>query len=205
MKIHNALNEILQSGGKLKILRFLFNENRACTGRGIAAGICMSPSAIHKELFREGVLHAQKIGNAIAYKLNKEAYLIQKVIVPLFETEKSFYHDLVSFVKKETLKTSKKKIATIALFGSVAKEEDTSKSDMDLLIIVFNASTKQSVENRMDHICPLIAKNFGTILSPYVVTRKEFGSKNPKRKRLVKSILENYRLLYGEPLERVIA
>ena len=138
MKIHDKLDEILNQGSKIKILRFLFTENDEHTGRGIANAINMSASSTHKalqEMTKIGIINARKKGKAILYKISKNNHVVKKLLLPLFEKEKTIYDDIVTFIKKALTKR-KSDILSAAFFGSVAKKQETVKSDIDLVVVI---------------------------------------------------------------------
>lgn len=207
MKIHTVLNSVLRHKGKVKVLRFLLSGKEEYTGRGIASGVNMSPSATHtilKDFTREGIITARKVGNALVYKLNKEVYVVKEILVPLFEKEKDVYKELIANIER-ALKKQRDDIVSVALFGSVVKKEETPESDVDILVITRTKQGKRMVDRVMDELCVTIAKEFDTVLSPYIVTVAELRSADAKRKRLIASILESNRLIFGEPLERILA
>lgn len=207
MRIHDKLDEILRHGSKIKILRFLFTEKDEHTGRNIAKGIGMSPSSTHKtlqEMKKEGLISARKKGNAILYKLRQDNYVVKKLLSPLFEKEKFIYNDIVLLIKRHLLQ-AKEDIVSIAVFGSVARKEETSRSDMDLLILLKNKTGKIRVDKLLDKLHVDMVKKFGVAISPYVLTKSEIRLKYNQKQRIIKSILDNNELIYGEPIERILA
>ncbi len=207
MKIHNRLDSILNHGSKIKILRFLFNEQDEHTGRGIAKAIGMSASTTYETLQNlksEGLVNVRKKGNALLYKLQKDNYVVKKLFKPLFKEEKSIYDNLIAIIKK-TLLNQGKNIISIAVFGSVAKKEEAAKSDIDLLIIAKGKNGKEQIDKVLDTLYIDIAKKFSASLSPYILTLKEFRRKHKQKKPVIKAILNNNRLIYGEPIERILA
>jgi len=207
MKIHNKLDELLENSSKVKILRFLFLEKDEYTGRAIARAINMSVSSTYENLQKlkeEGLINLKKKGNSILYKIRLENQILKKLIRPLFEQEQSLFEDIILHIKKSMTQCSKK-IASIALFGSVVGKEETSKSDIDLLIVVKNAPAKVAVTKAVDRLSAEMAKKYGAALSPYLLTQLELKQKYDKKQAIVKSILKNNQLIFGEPIERIIA
>ncbi|MFH1593481.1 MAG: nucleotidyltransferase domain-containing protein [Candidatus Omnitrophota bacterium] len=207
MKIHNKLDEILKHGSKIKILRFLFAEKDEHTGRSIAKGIGMSPSSTYntlQEMKKEDLISARRKGNAILYKLRQDNYVVKKLLAPLFEKEKFIYNDIISFIKKRLLQ-AKTEIISIALFGSVIRKEETSRSDIDLLVLLKNSAGKLKIDTLMDKLHIDMAKRFGASISPYILTVSEIRQRYSQKKRIIKSILDNNELIYGEPVERILA
>lgn len=207
MRIHDKLDEILRQGSKIKILRFLSAEKDEHTGRRIAKGIGMSPSSTYntlQEMKKEDLVSARKKGNAILYKLQEENYVVKKLLGPLFEKERFIYNDIVSFIKK-CLLHAKGDIISIAIFGSVARKEETSRSDIDLLVVLKDKTGRPKIDKLMDRLHVGMAKKFGASISPYVLTVSEIRQRYTRKKRIIKSILDNNELIYGEPIERVLA
>ena len=207
MRIHDKLDEILKQGSKIKILRFLFAENDEHTGRSIAKGIGMSPSCTYTTLQvmgREGLVSARKKGSAILYKLQEGNYVVKKLVAPMFQKEKSLYNDIVLFIKKSLLQ-HKKAIISLAIFGSIAQEKETARSDIDVLIIVQNKHAKTTIDKAMDELSAAVAKKFSAAISAYILTKPEMRQRYHKKQPLIISIVENNRLIYGEPLERILA
>lgn len=207
MKIHNKLDEVLKQGSKIKILRFLFTERDEYTGRGIARGIGMSASSTYKTLQNmkeEGLIGARKKGNAILYKLRENNHIVKKLLEPLFEKEKSIYSDIICSIKKH-LFPEKKEILSIAIFGSVAREEETSGSDIDMIVITKDKIGKIKIDKAMDRLSIDLGKKFGAAISPYILTKAEIKKRYAKKQPIICSILNNNRLIYGEALERILA
>lgn len=207
MRIHDKLDEVLRHKSKIKILRFLFAERDEHTGRAIAKDIGMSASSTYKslqEMRGEGLIVARRKGNAILYRLQENNYIVKKLLEPLFHKEKSMYDDTISFIKKSLLQ-QKRKIISIAIFGSVARKEEGPRSDIDLLIIVKDEAGRANIDKIIDKLSVEMAKKFWTAISPYILTKSEIVKKHAKGQPLVKSILENNQLVYGEPIERVLA
>lgn len=207
MKIHDKLDEILKHGSKIKILRFLFVERDEHTGRRIARGIGMSASSTYKTLQKmkgEGLISVRKKGNAILYKLQENNHIVKKLLEPLFEKEKSIYSDVISSITKNLFR-EKKEIVSIAIFGSVARKEETSKSDIDLVVITKDKTGKTKIDKAMDKLSIDMAEKFGAAISPYILTKAEIKKRHLKKQAIIRSILNNNQLIYGEPIERILA
>ena len=207
MKIHNKLDEILDQGAKVKILRFLFNNGVQFTGRAIAKGAGLSASGSYEALQKmkaEGIVDAERQGNAILYSLYRDNYTVKNILKPLYEKEKGVYKEIVSVIKKVTL-TQRKYITSIAIFGSVASKQDALTSDIDLLIVVKNPSGKTKVDKWTDNLSIIVGKKFSAAIAPYILTELELKKKYNQKSKLIKSIFDNNKLIYGEPIERIVA
>ncbi len=207
MKIHNKLDDLLGKKIKIKILRLLFNDKKEYTGREIARGLNIAPSYIHKalkEMVKERLINIEKKGTAHIYSIKDESYIIKEFFSPLFKQEKVMYNDIISFIKKRLL-LYKAGLITIAVFGSVARKEETGGSDFDIFIITGNSKEKRDIDKAMDDITIEIGNIFETDVSSYILTQPEIKKKYKAKSKLIINILNEYQLIYGEPLERVIA
>jgi len=207
MKIHNILDGILSRGSKVKVLRYLFREDDEHTGRGIARAIGMSPSIAHSvlsELSSEGLVDVREKGKAKLYRLRSNIYIVEKLLRPLFNGEDNLFRDLIKDLKSGILR-SKQEIVSISIFGSVATGRETVRSDLDLLVVLCAASGKKAIRKNIDELSIGLAEKYGITFSPYVVTRREIKEKRDRKLPLIKSILANNQLIYGEPVERILA
>jgi len=207
MKIHDKLDEILSQGSKIKILRFLFAARDEHTGRGIAKAIDMSVSSTYEtlqEMKDIGIVSARRKGKAVLYELRENNHFVKELLVPLFEKEKALYNNIISSIKKGILK-DKKNVVSIAIFGSVASSQETSKSDIDLAVIVKNNRERKKVNALIDKLSIDMAQKFGVALSPYILTVSEIRHKYGKKMAIIKSVVSNNKLIYGEPIERIVA
>lgn len=206
MKINNKLDEILNQASKVKILRFLFNEKDEHTGRAIARAINMSVSTTYtslQEMKNIGIISIRRKGNAILYSLKENNYFVKKLIAPLFDKEKSAYTDIIALIKRNLLK-EKKAIISIMIYGSVAKAQETARSDIDLAVIARNTSDKNKINKLAEQLSVAIAKEFNAALSPYILTKTELIKKYSKKELIIESILADNKLIYGEPIERIL-
>ena len=207
MKIHDKLDGIFNRGSKVKVLRFLFREEDEHTGRRIARAVGLSPSLTHSalaELASERLIEVKEKGRSKLYRLRKDNIVVKKLLIHLFESERGLYGDLLKEVKKGLAKAGEG-VVTLAVFGSVAAKREAVGSDFDLLVVVENTAVKKTVQGRIDRLGVSLAERYGIALSPYIVVKGQLKGGRSKILPLIKSIQSNYKLIYGEPLERLMA
>jgi predicted nucleotidyltransferase len=73
-------------------------------------------------------------------------------------------------------------------------------SDIDIVVIVKDAKIKSKGEILFEKIDREISVRFGNSLSPYINTRAEFKSKYGKKMAVIKNILKEHKMIYGEDL-----
>ena len=90
--MQNSLDKILNSGTKIKIVRFfVFHEaDYRCTGSQVARMVKVSAPAAHaglKELDKEQILKLEVIGKQHIYHLNYDNRLVKDILIPSFKKE----------------------------------------------------------------------------------------------------------------------
>jgi len=206
MKLHNALDRIVGHKVKARILRILCDKNTGWTGRQIARELAISPTTstkFLKELTEEGVVFAKGVGKSYLYHLNDRSYVVRNILMPFFDREKGIVNNITNLVKREALKSAK--IESIAMFGSMANKTDTSRSDVDILIITNHLKDNPKVEAGINDLAEAFATKFNTTVSPYILSIKQFKKRYHENSPLINEILKSYKLLYGRALERVVA
>jgi DNA-binding transcriptional ArsR family regulator len=89
-----SLDNILNTTTKIKVIRFFVSckdEFRA-SGRHIARQIKVSPPTAHtalKELYNQGILNLEIIGNQHIYSLNNKHKMVKDILKPSFRKELS--------------------------------------------------------------------------------------------------------------------
>ena len=138
---------------------------------------------VQRELLRlehTGLVTANSIGNQKHYQANPGS--------PLFV-------ELTSIVKKtvglkqpllDALAPVKKKIVLAFVYGSVAKANDTSTSDIDLLIV----SDELALADVFSILTPLESK-LGREVSPTLYNSKEFSDKRKTIKGFIAKVLNS--------------
>lgn len=147
-------------------------------------------SRVLKELERSGIVKLQPIGRAYRIILNEESYILKSVIEPVFKAEEQTLNSLISAISPFF---KNKEIFSVLIFGSVARGEEKQTSDVDILIITGN---KEIANECMAKASDVTTSKFGSVLSPLIMSKRQFVEK--RNQRLVKSILESYKLVHGK-------
>ena len=74
------------------MLRFLLERPEAVSGREMARSIGLDHKTCHKALrdfSRHGIVLVTHVSNSNLYRLNSESHLVNKIIYPLFEKERT--------------------------------------------------------------------------------------------------------------------
>jgi len=179
----------------LEIMGLLFSEGKECYLREIARKTNNSTSSISRQLnlLKDNkMVIERKSGKELMYLLNTKNNAALK-LCELVEVQRleQFYkknaemkillEDFLERVKDENL-------VNATIFGSVAKEEFTKESDIDILIVT-NKKRDYAKEIRRIHA------EYGRDISIINLTKKELKEKKPEP--LIKEIIKNHWVLFG--------
>lgn len=197
MRFIYILDNILGQRSKVKILRFLTNYRRVASIRELARETRITPpnvSRILKELEREGALSSKKIGNSIVFSLNKGNFLVDKIIIPLFKEEAHAKKEL----NKKIISNIKFPVESIILFGSLARGEEKSGSDIDIAFVVKDSLDIGKIEKEILLINPSISGYFGNTIAPVVIKKSDFIKKLKKGDHFISAIAREGEVISGK-------
>jgi len=198
--LHDYAADILGSKTSIRVLRTLARyEGKVFTVRELSAAAGVShpqASAVLKELEKRGVVRLQPVGRAYQVSLNKESYIVNSLIEPLFAAEKNTVDSLVSAIAPFF---DDPRIISAAIFGSVARGDEGRASDVDLLII---SDDREFANECAAKAMAATLSRFGYEVSPLIVEKRKFLQDQDAD--LGKSILERYILLRGRDLRKMV-
>jgi predicted nucleotidyltransferase len=186
MRIAAALDPVLSSRTRVRLLRTLFgNPTRRWTGRELAKAARVSTAQAARDL-RElsdvGIVHWDAIGRSYSWELSRSHVLFDP-LSSLFEFEANLKSELVRQISKEL---QSEPIRKAKLFGSVARGDERSDSDIDLFLEIENASQAPRVDNAVDRVRAQIWRTFGNAVVPLVYTSSKV--KRPPNPKLLNAI-----------------
>lgn len=203
MRFIKPLNQIFDKKSKVKVLRFLTLYKKEATIREISREVNITTpnvSRILKELENDGVIISKRAGRSILHFLNRKHYLVKNIILPIFRKEKEAKKDLSEFLKaKLNFQTE-----SMILFGSIARQEETPISDIDLLLIIKDQSDPQELEEKFLALNSKVAECFGNSISPLIMRVSEFKTKFKENDKLLKVILKEGEVLRGKSISEIL-
>jgi len=175
MKLHNLLDDMMDSKSKVRILRLLFRfPGREFTEREIASMISMSPNTVNlalNDLRKTNVFIYKRIGRSHAYRCNRDSVLYP-LFTDIFGSEERIRLDMIEYLKGRLAG-----IGTCIIFGSFARSEESFDSDLDLLIVT---ESRESAESRLSEVSDTILSRFSVTVVPMIMTHREFENKRHK-------------------------
>jgi predicted nucleotidyltransferase len=202
MKWHNALDDILGSTLKIRILRVLSKGGHIFTGRELARLVGYSHTQTNSalaELEMSGLVIKRHVGNANAYSLNDNNLLISRIIIPAFRIEERLIQDLAN----RFFEGIGKDLISIMLFGSAARGEEVEGSDIDLILVVKDGSDLDKLDVKVSEISLESAASFGGLISPILLTETEYANKKRSKNAFWRTVLEEGIELTPKELEEV--
>ena len=145
------------------------------------------------------------MGKTHVYSLNDDNFMVTDILKPLFEKEQKVLETIIKMIKSGISKSStESSIVSVALFGSVNIKQDYAMSDIDVAVVVKSMKDKTKAEQLFEEIDYKISKKFGNAVSAYINTVAEFKSKKKENLAVIKNILREHTLIYGEKIEVII-
>jgi predicted nucleotidyltransferase len=169
----------------LLALMFLHPEERFYI-REIEKLTQVSQGALQRELksmVEMGILQAEKKGRQTFYFANKANPIYSELHSIVFKTFG------VADVLKKALKSIESKIETAFIYGSVAKDEDTARSDIDLFIISDIDFGNISVS------LSKYEETLGRPINLYTITPNEFKTKLKGKNHFISSVIKAQKIM----------
>lgn len=178
-----GLGEALFSGVQQRVLAVLFGApERSFYGNELMRLTGSGKGALRRELDRlerSGLVTAQRIGNQKHYQANREAPVFDElrgIVVKTFG---------VADVLRRALLPLAGRIAAAFIYGSVAKKTDTSRSDIDLLVVSEDVGYQEIMK-----VLQPAERKLGRKLSPTLYSGAELARKRAERGGFLARVLE---------------
>jgi predicted nucleotidyltransferase len=173
MRLDLALNDVLRTGSHVRLLRMLDAQTSGVpvSAREAARRAGISHPTASKglgELTSQGLATVLRIPQTDLYELNREHVLYEPLHM-LFERERAVRQELLAVLRKRLAKRLRQGQAAY-LFGSAAKGEMNSRSDIDLAIVM--PKQKGELGPELSDIEDEIQQRFGTRLNVIVGTKE---------------------------------
>lgn len=194
MIINNLLEGIFNRESNVRILRVLIERVVGISGRETArlSGLSLRSAQIALESLEELKLVKRVVGGREhLFTAARDNFAVQNIIIPLFESEKKFKVNLFNEIKNELSTLTE----SLIYFGSVARKEDTIKSDLDLCIVY--SKSRNKIESIVDELRIEINEKFGVTLAPFLILKSEFRKRAKSSKSPINEILKEGKVISG--------
>ncbi|MGD1046361.1 MAG: nucleotidyltransferase domain-containing protein [Bacteroidota bacterium] len=198
MILYRVFDEVFRSWSHVAVLRALLDTTSGCTGNEVARLSGMHPRSAIKALTsleQLGIVNRQRGGRDHNFTLNRNHFLVQSVVEPVYKAEQEFYQLIIHALAKKLRRV----VLNATIFGSVAKRTETPFSDLDLCCIVKTEEQKESVRNLLNTDAQKLYSIFGVKVAPLFLTLEELKKKN--KTHLVRDMLDHGMLVTGKKLK----
>lgn len=171
-----TIDEILGNKTRIRLLRSLYRNQAARSGREIARQMGLSHTHVInqlRELEKWGILVRARVGSADSYSFNDVNYMVKNVLIPLFEAEKKYIVELAS----RFFQGLGDDLLHAFLFGSMARGTSTARSDMDLVLVVKDDCDLDAVELEAAGITADAMVEFGRRIDALVLPTASYKRK----------------------------
>ena len=193
------IEKLISSKARVEILKlFLFNTEKSYYQSQIAKLTNQPIRAIQREIERllsVNLITEHSEGNRVYYRINPEC--------PILEDLKSIFLKTTGIAEEliTHLRAGKKDIVIAFIFGSYAKGQEDSMSDIDLMVIGDISSRELS------HILAKPKNLLGREINYAVFSESEFRQKVRKKDHFIKSVLHDQKVFLvgtNDDLEKII-
>jgi uncharacterized protein len=169
MSTHKGLADLLFGRTRGAIFALLYGKaDQSFYTRQIAREVDGSVGAVQRELenlSKVGLIVRSSVGSQVFYQANRDA--------PIFREMHALVNKTIGVISvlRSALHPIAKRILVAFVYGSVAREEETAQSDVDLMLV--GKATLDEVLSRLS----TVEKSIGRPINPTVYSLLEFKSK----------------------------
>jgi len=186
MSTHTGLGDLLFGRTRGAILALLYGRaDQSFYTRQIAREVDASVGAVQRELenlSKVGLIVRNSIGSQVFYQANRDA--------PIFQEMRALVNKTIGVfsVLRSALQSLSKRIVVAFVYGSVAREQETAQSDIDLLVV--GKATLDDILSRLS----TVEKSVGRPINPTVYSVVEFKSKLASGNHFLNAVLKGQKV-----------
>lgn len=201
MILHNILEHVFKNQSNLKVLRVLNSLKVSVSGRETSRLANISLRSAQKSLEDLENLHLirkQIGGRENLYNLNRENNIVKNIIEIIFKEENKFRESLLKKIKTKIGNLTD----SVILFGSVARKNENVNSDLDICIVY--SKNKREIDNRINKLRDVLAKEYGVKVAPFYIKKSEFKKKAIKSESPIDDIVKEGKVISGTQINRLV-
>jgi predicted nucleotidyltransferase len=172
--------KLIDSKIKQKLLGYILHDPFTATTSGLARLAKLPVMTVLRALviFEDaGLVNRRKVGTAFEWNVNKGSYAY-RAVVGIYRSMQEAPGPLEELKKiiRDTIPA--KAVAEVKLFGSLARGDYKTNSDIDLFVLVKSGQNKEKFEKYGNELDKKTIKLFGKPVMTYILTEKEFKEKS---------------------------
>jgi predicted nucleotidyltransferase len=183
---NDGLANLLFGRTRGAILALLYGRaDQSFYTRQIAREVDASVGAVQRELenlSKVGLIVRKSVGSQVFYQANRNA--------PIFREMQALVNKTVGIfsILQAALRSLSKRIVVAFVYGSVAREEETTQSDVDLMVV-----GKATLDEVLSRLSP-VEKSIGRPINPTVYSVAEFKSKIASGNHFLNAVVKGQKL-----------
>jgi predicted nucleotidyltransferase len=186
MSTSSGLADLLFGRTRGAVLALLYGRvDRSFYTREIARELDASVGAVQRELenlSKVGLILRKSVGSQVFYQANRDTPIFPEMRALINKTSG------ICGVLRSALRPLSKEIVAAFVYGSVAREEETAQSDVDLMVV--GKATLDQVLSRLS----TAEKSIGRSINPTVYSAAEFKSKLADGNHFLTSVLKGQKV-----------
>jgi predicted nucleotidyltransferase len=174
----DIIDAVFGGRGRIAILRLLAGQSESLTGTQIAelTGLTHAGATRALEhLARLGIVSRRRVGRAVLHQLERESVLVSTLVLPAIAAEAS----LMEVLRRDLSDAFGRVASSVVLFGSVARGEATSASDIDVLVVARDRTAATRAHQIADEVGRRFYRRHGLPLSVIVMTESALAKESP--------------------------
>jgi hypothetical protein len=145
------------------------------------------------EFAEMGIVNSSSAGRANIHSLNRHNIYVTDLIDPLFAAEERVPDELLA----DLIRAFEPHALAIVIFGSYARGEQGSGSDIDVAIVTANSAAKDSVEETVDSYQAHFLSRFGAPFSAIVYDAAEAAALREAAPSFAAQLVDDALVVFG--------
>ena len=196
MRSTHTIETFLGSRSKLAVLRVLHGVAIPLNASQLASRTRLSWTAVSTvldELAEAGVVNSSSAGRANIHSLNRESIYVTDLIDPLFAAEERIPDEMLA----EFGRTFEPQALALVIFGSYARDEQDSESDVDVAIVAADLTAKDLVGEAVDGYQAHFLSRYGAPLSAIVYDAAEAAALSEAAPSFAARLVDDALVVFG--------
>lgn len=179
MRFSARVPDLVHSRTTARIVRFLLNHTAAMSEREMASVLKVSHMSVNRTLRELAAVNFAgfvTIGKAHVWSVNRRSYAY-RVLSRHFAGAGKGSDPLADLKATIVAHTPWSVVRRVLLFGSIARGDDTSDSDIDVCYLVANPAARARLAPAVEKLSNICLEKYGNHLAPYIITTTEAAGK----------------------------
>lgn len=196
MRATHSVEEVFGNRSRVRVLRVLNAVSVPLHTARVAslAGLSKPAAATAlDELERMGLVASSPAGRSTVYWLVRESAYVQGIVQASF----GFESDVPDMLESDLKAWFSEDALSIVLFGSYARGDQQRASDVDLVLVAGDETSKARLDDAVDRRGAEFRTKYGASLSPIVYSASEAGDLWLRAPELFESIAKDGVVVHG--------